>query len=66
MNFIAYIQRQKNIIRRRHEEETFLVHKGEIINVTSAESLFERLDSMEGLNKRERAAAYRRARQKVS
>ena len=62
MTFTAYIQRQKNIIRSRHEGEMLLVEKGEIINITNSELLLNELDSLKGLNKRERCEyAKRRA-----
>ena len=60
MNFTAYIERQKNIIRSRHEGETVLIHKGETYAVTESEKLFYELSNSRGLNVRERAA-YRRA-----
>ena len=34
MTFTAYIERQKRIIRDRHEGETFLINKGEVIALT--------------------------------
>lgn len=54
MNFVAYIQRQKNLIRRRHEGQTFLFENGEIISVPDSEILLCELDSLRGLNVSER------------
>ena len=54
MNFAAYIQRQKKIIRSRHEGETFLIENGELIPIPDTEKLFEELDSLCGLNVFER------------
>lgn len=54
MNFAAYIQRQKNLIRRRHEGETFLIENGEIIPIPDRDSLLSELDSLSGLNVFER------------
>lgn len=54
MNFTAYIERQKKIIRTRHEGETYLIEKGEYIPVTETEKLFAELDRSVGLNTKER------------
>ena len=54
MNFTAYIQRQKNLIRSRHEGETFLIENGELIPIPDREKLLSELDSMCGLNVFER------------
>lgn len=54
MNFAAYIQRQKNLIRSRHEGETFLIENGELIPIPDREKLFGELDSLSGLNVFER------------
>lgn len=54
MNFTAYIQRQKNLIRSRHEGESFLMENGEIISVPDRDSLLTELDSLIGLNVLER------------
>ena len=54
MNFTAYIERQKNIIRGRHEGETFLLEKGEVIPLSESEKLLSELSRLKGLNKRER------------
>lgn len=50
MNFTAYIQRQKDIIRRRHEGETFLIENGELISIPDRDKLLVELDSLKGLN----------------
>lgn len=54
MNFSAYIERQKSIIRSRHEGETFLIHKGETIRLSESEKLLNDIEDMRGLNKTER------------
>ena len=54
MNFIAYVQRQKNLIRRRHDGETFLIEKGEAVPVCEREKILAELDNLKGLNKAER------------
>ena len=54
MTFTAYIERQKNIIRQRHEGEMFLIEKGEVIPLNQSEKLLNDLSSLKGLNKRER------------
>ena len=54
MNFTAYIERQKNIIRRRHEGETFLIDNGEIIPLPDRDRLLNELDAIRGLNVFER------------
>lgn len=56
MNFMAYIERQKAIIRRRHEGEIFLIENGEAIRLDESERLLYDLDAMKGLNKAEREA----------
>lgn len=55
MNFAAYIERQKNIIRNRHTGEMFLIQKGETLALCDdTEKLLNDLSAMKGLNKRER------------
>ncbi len=54
MNFFAYVERQKRMIRQRHEGETYLVEKGKEIKVSDSERLLAELDCLKGLNKRER------------
>lgn len=65
MNFTAYIERQKNLIRSRHEGETFLVTKEEIVFVNDTERILKELAALKGLRCGERAcvkrAEYRRA-----
>lgn len=63
MNFIAYIQRQKNLIRSRHEGETFLIENGELIPIPDRDKLLSELDSLVGLNVFERLRS--RLRRKV-
>jgi len=57
MNFTAYIERQKRLIRSRHEGETFLLDKGEIISVSETERMLAEISSLKGLNTRERTRA---------
>lgn len=54
MNFTAYIERQKGLIRSRHSGETFLIQGGETIPLNESEKLLNDLASMKGLNKAER------------
>lgn len=54
MNFTAYIQRQKNIIRSRHEGETFLIENGEAILIPDSQKILNELDALNGLNVFER------------
>ena len=54
MNFAAYIEKQKSLIRSRHEGETYLVAKGKEIKVADSEKLLYELENLKGLNKRER------------
>lgn len=59
MTFTAYIERQKSIIKSRHEGETFLIQQGETIPLNQSEKLLNDLSSLKGLNKRERLVARR-------
>ena len=54
MNFTAYIERQKVLIRERHEGELFLLDKDEVVSLTESDKLFAELDKVKGLNTRER------------
>lgn len=54
MNFTAYIERQKSLIRGRHIGETYLLQKEESMPVSVSEKILEELSSMRGLNTRER------------
>lgn len=54
MTYSAYIERQKSIIRSRHEGETYLLQKGEVIPLSQSEKLLIELSSLKGLNKTER------------
>ena len=58
MTFTAYIERQKKLIRRRHEGEVYLIEKGETIRLSDRDRLLNELDAMKGLNTRERLEAY--------
>lgn len=60
MNFTAYIERQKSLIRERHEGELFLLEKGEVIPLSESEKLLSELAKIKGLNTRERQL-FRRA-----
>lgn len=57
MNFTAYIERQKNLIRKRHEGEVILMHRGEVIVLDDSEKLLKELSALKGLNTRERLRA---------
>lgn len=57
MNFTAYIERQKSIIRDRHVGETYLLHREESMPLSVSEKLLGELSSLKGLNTRERQAA---------
>ena len=62
MTYTAYIERQKSIIRHRHDGETYLLQRGEEIPViTESDKLLFELDSLKGLNKRERLNLRREA-----
>ncbi len=54
MNFTAYIERQKSLIRGRHTGETYLLVKGESMPLSVSEKLLCELSSLKGLNVRER------------
>ena len=54
MNFAAYIERQKSIIRHRHDGEIYLVRKDENVPLDSRAALLNELDGLKGFNKRER------------
>ena len=54
MTFAAYIERQKSIIRSRHKGETYLIQKGEVINIDESEKLLCDLSALKGLNTEER------------
>lgn len=60
MTFTAYIERQKRIIRNRHEGEIFLIRNDEVIKLTESEVLLNELASFKGLNTDERMN-YRKA-----
>ena len=61
MNFTAYIERQKNIIRHRRDGETYLIQKGEEIPLSETDRLLIELESLKGLNRRERINLRREA-----
>jgi hypothetical protein len=54
MTFSAYIQRQKSLIRERHEGEMFFICKDACIPVRSTEEIMREMENLEGLNKNER------------
>lgn len=54
MTYSAYIQKQKMLIRRRHEGETFLIQKGETLNINQTETLLMRNDEAMPLNQSEK------------
>lgn len=57
MNFTAYIERQKNLIRKRHEGDEFLMHRGELIPMDDSEKILKELAELEGFNSREHLRA---------
>ena len=54
MTFTSYIERQKSIIRSRHEGEMYYSNQNQDIRATESERIFAELISLGGLNKRER------------
>jgi hypothetical protein len=54
MTFSAYIQRQKSLIRERHEGEMFFISKDACIPVRPTEVIMREMENLAGLNKRER------------
>ena len=55
MTFTAYIQRQKSLIRSRHDGEVICVREREqILPECDTEVLFDELTSLKGLNTAER------------
>lgn len=54
MNFAAYVERQKRLIRERHEGEEFLMQGGDIIPLNESQKILSELFNMKGLNKKER------------
>jgi hypothetical protein len=54
MTYFSYIQRQKQLIRARHEGETYLFTQNTVIALRPTEQIFEEMDKLEGLNKNER------------
>lgn len=61
MNFTAYIERQKNLIRRRHEGEVQLLQGGEVVASSRTEILLYELTELKGLNTPERQKFNREA-----
>lgn len=61
MTFAAYVERQKKLIRNRHEGEVYLIEKGETIPLNDSEKLLADLSSFKGLNTNERKIYGRRA-----
>lgn len=55
MNYTAYIQRQKNLIRTRHYGEVYFSDGVEEYSLSEVEELLRELDNLKGLNKTERA-----------
>ncbi len=53
MNFSAYVQRQKNMIRGHHCE-IFITEKTEEVRLYDREELLIELDNLKGLNTPER------------
>ena len=61
MNFAAYIERQKNLIKHRHDGEVYLVRKDENLPLDKCDELLSELESLKGFNKRERMSFGREA-----
>ena len=59
MTFTAYIERQKSIIRNRHDGEIFLIQQGEAIPFNESEKLLNDLSALKGLNTFERSSCTR-------
>ncbi|MGN0817922.1 MAG: hypothetical protein ACI4L9_03035 [Candidatus Coproplasma sp.] len=66
MNFTAYIQKQKNRIRERHEGEIFLVRKDGVFPLRDTSEIMKELNGLKGLNvsEREQAASIRSFRRR--
>lgn len=60
MTFTAYVERQKKLIRSRHEGEVYLIEKGETVPLTESSKLLADLSSFKGLNTNERIIYGRR------
>jgi hypothetical protein len=60
MNFTAYVDRQKNLIRQRHEGETYLIDSNKSFIVRDSEEILVEMDALKGLNKAERLFFSRR------
>lgn len=54
MTFSVYIQRQKRLIRQRHEGELFLITGDAVVPVRSSEEILSEMNVLKGLNRRER------------
>jgi hypothetical protein len=55
MTFSAYIQRQKTLIRERHEGELFLIEGNNAIKLRSSDEILQEMENLKGLNKNERS-----------
>lgn len=61
MTILNYIEKQKERIRDRHTGDTYIIFGGEKAPVyRSARDILAEIDSLDGLNLNERAAAGRR------
>ena len=60
MTFTAYVERQKKLIRSRHEGEVYRIEKGETVPLTDSSKLLADLSSFKGLNTNERIIYGRR------
>lgn len=60
MTFTAYVERQKRLIRSRHEGEEYLIDRGETIPLPDSERLMRDLSEFKGLNVNERIIYGRR------
>lgn len=59
MSLKAYIERQKSIIRSRHDGEEYLIDKGETFRLDGSERILKELAGMKGLNTFERTGVKR-------
>ncbi|MDE7306930.1 MAG: hypothetical protein K2N33_06025 [Clostridia bacterium] len=59
MTFTAYIERQKNLIKNRHDSDTDIYERAYDMQ-SESEKLFDDLDSLKGLNTSERLSFTRK------
>jgi hypothetical protein len=66
MTFSAYVDRQKFLIRQRHEGETYLLGGNKIYAVRDSERILIEMENLKGLNKAERLSFSRKGEIKRS